>query len=43
MPQNTFVVLVNTLEIEKETCMETRKRENGKTELRISKSEETVA
>lgn len=32
-----------TTEVEKETCIETREKENGTKQLRISNSEETVA
>lgn len=43
MSQNKFVAPVNTIDIEEETYMETRKRENGVTKLRINNSEESIA
>ena len=43
MTQNKFVPLMYTPEVGKETCIETRERENGTAQLRISNSEATVA
>lgn len=43
MNQNKFVELVNTIDIEEETYMKTRERENGVRELRINNLKENIA